>query len=98
MTEYSDKDDELRICESNEIDLCSKINDSPIELSQNDECFSTNAHTNDGTCQTLREFLKSKKYRLRYGIPIPYEKLSCSVENCQTKLSLILTKYGEHLK
>ena len=95
LTAYFDEFDESRTCESDKIDLCPKISDSQEESSQNDQCSST-VHMNSRTCQTLREFLKSKKYRLRYGIPIPYSKLFVSLENCQ-KDEILLNKTRKYL-
>ena len=40
------------------------------------------------TCQTLRAFLKSKRYSLRDGIPIPYKKL---IEKCENDNNLLET-------
>ena len=96
LTEYFDEFDEFRICESDKIDLCPKISDSQEASSQNEQCSSTVVHINGGTCQTLREFLKSKKYRLRYGIPIPYSKLFVSLDNCQ-KDEILLNKTRKYL-
>ena len=91
LTEYSNDYEELRSYESDTVNLGPKINESQTELSQKDECSSKVAHLHGGTCQTLREFLKSKKYRLSYGIPIPYSKLSGAIDNCQ-KGDVLLNK------
>ena len=83
LKEYSTDCEELRSGEADTINLCLKSNDSPIDVSEkDDECSSKVTHLNCDTCQTLREFLNSKKYRLRYGIPIPYLKLTVSMKNC----------------
>ena len=66
-----------------------------VENSEKNVIFSTKSSENElkserwsyvHTCQTLRAFLKSKKYSLRNGIPIPFSKL---IEKCVNDCNLL---------
>ena len=60
-------------------DVISSITSSEMEMKSEKKPF---VHT----CQTLRAFLKSKKYSLRDGIPIPYKKL---IKRCKNDNNLL---------
>ena len=88
---------ERKLRAHHDVHVANKIKKSSCDVENNVEhvTFSTKSNEKEmksewcsyiHTCQTLRAFLKSKKYSLRTGIPIPFSKL---IEKCVNVCNLL---------